>query len=69
MYFGSSTAGGYFARLGSTRIIDLNACVSTASGSTSCAANPRLWAHLEVGSPAIVGGRGVYVQGWSYYSP
>jgi hypothetical protein len=69
MYFASSTAGSYFARLGSTRIIDLNACVSTASGSTSCAANPRLWARLEVGSPAIVGGRGVYVQGWSYYSP
>jgi hypothetical protein len=69
VYFGSSTAGTYFARIGSTRIIDLNACVSSRSGSTSCAANPRLWARLEVGSPAIVGGRGVYVQGWSYYSP
>jgi hypothetical protein len=69
LYFGSSTAGSYFARLGKTRITDLNACVSTASGSTSCAANPRLWARLEVGSPAIVGGRGVVVQGWSYYSP
>lgn len=71
VYFGSSTAGTYFARIGSTRIIDLNGCVSTASGSTKCApgANPQLWARLEVGSPAIVGGRGVYVQGWSYYSP
>lgn len=69
LYFASSTAGSYFALLGGTRIIDLSACVSSASGSTSCAANPRLWARVEVGSPAIVGGRGVYVQGWSYYSP
>jgi hypothetical protein len=69
IYLGSSTLGTYFALLGGTRIIDLSACVSSASGSTSCAANPRLWARIEVGSPAIVGGRGVYVQGWSYYSP
>jgi hypothetical protein len=69
VYFASSTAGIYFARLGGTRIIDLRACVSSASASITCAANPRLWARVEVGSPAIVGGRGVYVQGWSYYSP
>jgi hypothetical protein len=69
LYFASSTAGSYFAQLGQTRIIDLRACVSSASGSTTCAANPRLWARVEVGSPAIVGGRGVYVQSWSYYAP
>jgi hypothetical protein len=69
VYFASSTAGSYFARLGGTRIIDLQACISSASGSTSCAVNPRLWARVEVGSPAVVGGSGVYVQGWSYYSP
>ena len=69
LYFGSTTAGSYFAQLGHTRIIDLRACVSSASGSTICAANPRLWARVEVGSPAIVGGSGVYVQGWSYYAP
>jgi hypothetical protein len=69
LYFASSTSGGYFVRLGATRIIDLRACISTASGSRTCAANPRLWAQVEVGLPAVVGARGVYVQGWSYYSP
>jgi len=69
LYFASSTAGVYFVRLGGTRIFDLRACVSSASGSISCAADPRLWARVEVGSPAIVGGSGVYVEGWSYYSP
>jgi hypothetical protein len=69
LYFGSSTAGSYFARLGITRVVDLQACVSSAPCSTTSVPNPRLWARVEVGSPAIVGGRGVYVQGWSYYSP
>jgi hypothetical protein len=69
VYFASSTAGLYYARLGSARIIDLRACISSAPDSTICAANPRLWARVEVGPPAIVGGSGVYVQGWSYYSP
>ena len=69
LYFASSTAGAYFAQLGGTRIIDLQACVSAASGSTTCAANPHLWARVEVGSPAILRGSGVLVQGWSFYSP
>lgn len=69
LYFGSNTAGSYFVKLGSTRIIDLRACLSSTFGSTSCSLNPRLWARVEVGLPAIVGARGVYVQGWSYYSP
>jgi hypothetical protein len=69
LYYASSTAGSWFARLGGTRVIDLIACVSSASDSTKCAANPQLWARVEVGSPTVVGGRGVYVQGWSYYSP
>jgi hypothetical protein len=69
MYFGSTTTSTYFVQLGSTRIIDLRACISSSSGSTTCAANPQLWARVEVGLPAIVGGSGVYVQGWSYYSP
>lgn len=69
VYFGSSTGGSYFTRIGITRIIDLRACVSSASCSASGIPNPRLWARVEVGSPAIVGGKGVYVQGWSYYSP
>ncbi len=69
MYFGSSTLGSYFVRIGSTRVSDLRACVSPTSGSTSCAANPRLWARVQVGPPAIWGNFGVYVQGWSYYSP
>lgn len=69
LYFASVSSGSYFVRLGATRIIDLRACISAASGSTTCAANPRLWARVEVGSPAVVGAQGVYVQGWSYYSP
>ena len=69
LYFGSTTAGSYFVRLGTTRVIDLQACGTSAPGSTSCALNPRLWARVEVGAPAVVGARGVYVQGWSYYSP
>lgn len=70
LYFGSSGAGNsYFVQLGSTRIMDLRACVSAGSGSTDCVASPRLWARVEVGSSSIVGGSGVYVQGWSYYTP
>ena len=69
LYFGSSPAGTYFVQVGSTRIMDLRACVSAGSGSTECVASPRLWARVEVGSPSIVGGSGVYVQGWSYYTP
>ena len=69
LFFASTTAGGYFVRIGTIRIIDLRACVSVAAGSTSCYANPRLWARIEVGPPALVGASGVFVQGWSYYSP
>jgi outer membrane protein assembly factor BamB len=69
IYFASSTAGSYFVRLGGIRVMDLRACVSTSSSSTNCANNPRLWARVEVGSPAVLGGRGVFVQGWSFYSP
>jgi hypothetical protein len=69
LYFGSAAAGTYFVQLGSTRIMDLRACVSAGGGSTACVANPRLWARVEVGSPSNVGGSGVYVQGWSYYTP
>jgi hypothetical protein len=69
IYFGSASGGSFFAKLGSIRITDLRACVSSAFGSTSCVANPRLWARVEVGSPSLVGARGVYVRGWSYYSP
>ncbi len=69
MYFGSSSAGLFFVALGSTRVIDLRACISTAANSTTCYANPRLWARVEVGPASVVGGTGVSVQGWSYYSP
>lgn len=69
VYFASTTSGAYFAQIGSIRILDLRACISAAPGSTSCAANPRLWARMEVGPAAIVGASGVFVLGWSYYSP
>ncbi len=69
LYFASSGAGSYFVQLGSIRIMDLRACVSAGGGSTACVASPRLWARVEVGSPSIIGGSGVYVQAWSYYTP
>jgi hypothetical protein len=69
MYFGSSTLGSYFVRIGSTRVSDLRACISSTFGSTGCAGNPRLWTRVQVGPAAIWGNLGVYVQGWSYYSP
>lgn len=69
VYFASTTSGAFFAQIGTVRIIDLRACLSAGSGSTSCTANPRLWARVEVGPATIVGGSGVFVQGWSYYSP
>jgi len=69
MYFGSSSAGLYFVAIGNTRVIDLRACISTAANSTTCNANPRLWARVEVGPASVGGGSGVSVQGWSYYSP
>jgi hypothetical protein len=68
MYFGSSTAGSYFARIGITRVSDLRACLSSADGST-CVGIPQLWARAQVGPATIWGAKGVYVQGWSYYSP
>jgi hypothetical protein len=69
LYFASSSNGSYFVRIGNTRISDLRACVSSAQGSTTCAANPRLWARVQVGPADVWGGSGVFVQGWSFYSP
>jgi hypothetical protein len=68
MFFGSTTAGSYFARIGITRVSDLRACLSSADGST-CVGIPQLWARAQVGPATIWGANGVYVQGWSYYSP
>jgi hypothetical protein len=62
MYFASSTSGLWFAKIGSTRLLDVRvSCVSMSSDPTTCV-NPRLWAQVEVGS-------GVKVRGWSYYAP
>jgi hypothetical protein len=69
VYFASTTSGAYFVNLATTRIIDLRTCISSGPGSTTCAANPRLWARVMVGPPEVVGGKGVAVQGWSFYSP
>jgi hypothetical protein len=69
LYFASSSSGSYFVRIGSTRISDLRACITSGSGSITCAGNPRLWTRVQVGPAAIWGKLGVYVQGWSYYSP
>ncbi len=69
MYFGSTATSDYFAQLGGLRLMDLNACLTSGSGSTACIGNPRLWARLEVGTPGIIGGQDVNVVGWSYYNP
>lgn len=68
LYFGSSSLGLYFARIGSTRITDLQICLSQ-NGSPPCAAGPHLWARVQVGPAAIWRANGVYVQGWQFYSP
>ena len=68
VYFASSTAS-YLLRIGTTRISELRACVSASPGSPVCAANPRLWARVQVGPSLIWGGSGVFVEGWSFYSP
>ncbi len=67
MYFGSSTDS-FYVRIGTTRISDLRACLTSTPGATTCTANPRLWARVQIGPGSIWGGTGVYVQGWSYYS-
>jgi hypothetical protein len=69
VYLGSSSGGARFVQLGYTRVLELRACISASLGSTTCTANPRLWAKVEVGTAAVVGARGVLVQGWSYYAP
>jgi len=68
VYFASTTAS-YLLRIGTTRISELRACVSASQGSPVCAANPRLWARVQVGPSLIWGGSGVFVEGWSFYSP
>ena len=62
VYFGS-TAQSSMVRIGTIRIIDLQACVTSAPSTVSCSASPRLWARARIG-PA-----GISVVGWSYYSP
>jgi hypothetical protein len=68
LYFGSTTAG-YFVRIGSTRVSDLHACISSQPCSATTLVKPQLWARVQVGPPGPVGGvTGVFVQGWSYSS-
>jgi hypothetical protein len=69
LYFASTTSGAFFVQIGLSRTFDLRACVTAAQGSTSCTANPRLWARANVGLASVVGGTGIAVTGWSYYSP
>jgi hypothetical protein len=62
LYFGSISAGVWFAKIGSTRVMDVRvSCLSAPSDPATCV-NPRLWAQIEVGY-------GVKVRGWSYYAP
>ena len=69
MYFGTG-ASAHFAQIGPGRVMDLSACLTSGSGSTTCTAGSlRLWARVEVGDPAYFGtpNQGVNVIGWSYY--
>lgn len=69
MYFGSAGNGSFLAQIGGVRVMDLNACTTSGSGTTLCGAGkPRLWARIEVGDPRYVGGQGVNIIGWSYHN-
>jgi hypothetical protein len=61
IYFGGSS-GSELAQLGDIRVLDLRAHLSDGSG-------PSLWARVEVGNPAHVGGQGVHILSWSYFNP
>lgn len=64
MYFGTNGNGAYLAQIGNGRVMDLNACSTSGSGSTSCIpGTQQLWARLEVG----VANQAVNVIAWSYY--
>jgi hypothetical protein len=64
MYFGTDGNGAYLAQIGNGRVMDLTACSTSGSGSTTCIpGTQQLWARLEVG----VANQSVNVIGWSYY--
>jgi hypothetical protein len=74
LFFGSTTAPdgrsgtAYFARIGITHVSDLRACLSSANG--PCNGIPQLWARVQVGPRRYWNAaNGVYIQGWSFYSP
>jgi hypothetical protein len=70
LYF-ASTIGAYFVRIGSTRVSDLHACISSVPCSAATLVKPQLWARAQVGPPGgqVGGATGVFVQAWSYTSP
>ena len=61
VYFGAGS-GSELVQIGDVRVLDLRARLTAGSG-------PSLWARVEVGNPAYVGGQGVHVLSWSYFSP
>src|SRR5207245_5131123 len=63
LYFGSSPAGTYFVQVGSTRIMDLRACVRAGGGSSECIASARLSGRVQGGAPTLAGGGREYVNG------
>ncbi|HKC20327.1 MAG TPA: hypothetical protein VKE27_11945 [Candidatus Dormibacteraeota bacterium] len=64
IYAGANDKNVYLVPLDARRAI-ISACVTT-SPPTCSAANPRLWANLEVGAAGSP--QTVHVEGWSYYS-
>jgi hypothetical protein len=70
MYFGSTGSGGraYFAQIGKIRLMDVTSCLTSGPTSTACTGAARLWTRIEVGDPQYVGGQGVNMVGWSYFT-
>ncbi len=70
IYFGATGTDGraYFAQIGKVRVMDVTSCLTSGPKSTTCTGAARLWARLEVGDPQFVGGKGVNVVGWAYFT-
>jgi hypothetical protein len=51
-----------FVQIGDIRVVDMQSQLTAGSG-------PSLWARIEVGNRAYVGGQGVHVLTWSYFKP
>ena len=66
LYLGALDTNAYLIPLDAHEAV-LTACITVAPPNCLTGANPRVWAHVEVGVAANP--QAVHVEGWSYYSP